>query len=68
MIDRTQEDINQDLRIAALEQNVKELKRQLDGTGRLLADHEGRIKQLDPLRVLIEHVDNIIVFLKSRGF
>lgn len=65
MIDRTQEDINQDVRIASLEQKVREIKTQLDGAGRRLADHELQLHNLDPLRGLIEHVEAIKSFFEN---
>lgn len=76
MIDRTQEDINQDVRISNLEQQVRELKMRLDvmrtslenhgarfdGVGRQLADHSVRLDVLEPLRVLVEHIEAIKTF------
>lgn len=50
MIDRTQEDINQDIRIANLEQIVRELRSDF----RSLAGHESRLKSLESAANLID--------------
>lgn len=65
MIDRTQEDINQDLRIAHVEQDIREIKARLDGAGRKLADHEMRLNEFNPLRDLIKHVEAIKQFFEN---
>lgn len=72
MVDRTQEDINQDQRIARLEQQVLELRRQYNDHAKSLTDdaaslkeHKARLDILDPLRTLLEHVEAIKDFITN---
>ena len=72
MIDRTQEDINQDRtieaqakRIAAIEQKQQDMLDLAGSHTSLLTQHETRLRELDPLRVLIEHIETIKSFFTS---
>ena len=71
MIDRTQEDINQDLRLVKLEQSQRELGSKIEAALQLIASqttlfgqHEAKLKELNPLITLLEHVEAIKEHLK----
>jgi hypothetical protein len=77
MIDRTQEDINQDVLIAELGRTVKELKEamrtvrdQQSAHEVTLRGHQSRLETLEPVRGIIEHVAAIKAFCDNwkRGF
>lgn len=66
MVDRTQEDINQDRRIADLEVALGKLTTRVDALSDVvkvrLNTHEQRLNKLDPLAALLEHVEHITTF------
>ena len=77
MIDRTQEDINQDRAIEALKQRVQQLEDKLAGVlshqttqDAQLGTHRQDLVMLSPLKDLIGYIEGIIAFFEhlKRGF
>lgn len=77
MVDRTQEDINQDARLLRIENDVRNLHRAIDSLHISFDDftitvhkHDRLIKILDPLQMLVDHVEQIKQFFESwkKGF
>lgn len=69
MIDRTQEDINQDAKIDALQRRLTTLESMvIDSKNKTvflqqqLDAHAKRIDAFDPLKDLIDHVERIVSF------
>lgn len=77
MVDKTQEDLHLEARIAELEKAVRVLSRQIDSLHLTFDDwtvtvhrHDRLIKILDPLQTIVEHVEQIREFFESwrKGF